>query len=401
MGLQFRFIKHIADVDASNWDRLTTHGGPFVSHAFLCALESSGSVGQDTGWLPHHLVIEDDNNLIAAMPGYIKTDSYGEYVFDHAWANAYYHHGREYYPKWVSAVPFTPVTGPRILMSPGCDMSAVEHALLNSLDGLASEGISSLHVLFPTATPTILTKAGYLTRYSVQFQWHNYDYSCYDDFLNALTARKRKGLKKAYRQLSHQEVTVERLTAESITSDDRHFFYHCYQQTYLKRSGHNGYLTRAFFDEVFDTLRDNIMLVVARQHGVRVASALFLYDDSGLYGRYWGSLNDIDGLHFICCYLEGIRFAIERSLPLFNPGTQGEHKILRGFEPVFCRSYHKLFAHEFHLAVADYLHRETPAIASYFNQARDVLPFNANFQSRLKAMSEDTSAFTIDNNKSN
>ncbi len=401
MGFEFRFIKQITDVDTVRWDRLSQLSGPFVTHAFLHALENSGSVGPDTGWTPHHLLIEDGNDLVAAMPGYLKSDSYGEYVFDHAWANAYYQHGREYYPKWVSAVPFTPVTGPRILFDTDCDRTALEKALLDGLDSLQEAGVSSLHVLFPHETPDMLSLSGYLSRYSVQFQWHNYDYQTYDDFLAALTSRKRKDMRKAYSQLPQQGVIISRLTGDAITDDDRAFFYHCYMQTYLKRSGHTGYLTRAFFSEIFDTLRDNILLVMARKDDQRVASALFFYDDSGLYGRYWGSVEDIDGLHFLCCYLEGIQFAIEKSLPLFNPGTQGEHKILRGFEPVFCRSFHKLFAHEFHLAVADYLHRETPAVIGYFNQARDVLPFNANFQSRLKATSGDTTAFVIDNNKSN
>ena len=335
------------------------------------------------------------------MPIYIKEHSYGEYVFDHAWANAYYQHGREYYPKWISAVPFTPVTGPRILFDPDCDRASLDNVLLDGLDSLQGGGVSSLHVLFPAATPDMLSPAGYLSRYSVQFQWHNYDYQTYDDFLAAMTSRKRKSMKKAYAQLPHQGVTIERLTGSEITEADSAFFYHCYQQTYLKRSGHTGYLTKAFFAEIFETLSDNILLVIARQNDKRVASALFFFDDTGLYGRYWGAIDDIDGLHFVCCYLEGIHFSIDKALPLFNPGTQGEHKILRGFEPVFCRSYHKLFAHEFHMAVADYLHRETPAVVRYFNQARDVLPFNTDFQFRLKSMAEDTTAFTIDNNKSN
>lgn len=400
MGLQFRFIKRIADVETSAWDRLAKCGGPFVTHAFLQALETSGSVGPDTGWRPYHLLIEDGSTLVAAMPGYMKTDSYGEYVFDHAWANAYYQHGQDYYPKWVSAVPFTPVTGPRVLIAPECDAAPLATTLHEALDTLHSADISSVHVLFPAASPCLLSAAGYATRFSVQFQWHNYDYRDFDDFLTALTSRKRKEIKKAYTQLTQQEVTLERLTGETIKPEDRAFFYHCYQQTYLKRSGHTGYLTGEFFDKIFDSLSDNVMLVVARQRSEPVASALFFFDNTGLYGRYWGSVRDINGLHFICCYLEGIHVAIEKQLPLFNPGTQGEHKILRGFEPVFCRSHHKLFDQRFHLAVADYLHREAPAVVGYFNQARDVLPFNTHFQPRLKAMSEDATAITIDNNKS-
>ncbi|MCU7555053.1 GNAT family N-acetyltransferase [Alteromonas sp. ASW11-19] len=387
MGLRVRFINHIGEVTEEHWQRLSNGCGPFLTYQFLRALEDSHSVGGKTGWQPYHLLIENEAaELVAAMPGYLKSHSYGEYVFDHAWADAYHQHGRAYYPKWISAVPFTPVTGPRLLHADGYPPEALQASIEEAMATLAAEGCSSAHVLFaPSATSSVLPQH-FATRYSVQFQWHNYQYRHNDDFLAALTSRKRKSVRKAYAQIQQQDVELTTLAGDDINDEDMAFFYQCYQRTYLKRSGHTGYLTKTFFDLLYRQCRSSLMLVTARQHGEPVASALFLHDSSGLYGRYWGSLKDIDGLHFVCCYFEGIWFAIKHQLPLFNPGTQGEHKILRGFEPVLCRSFHHLFAAEYHHAVADYLHRETPAVFHYFNQALDVLPFNADFKNALNAV---------------
>ena len=227
----------------------------------------------------------------------------------------------------------------------------------------------------------------YLTRYAVQFQWYNYGYNDFNDFLNALTSRKRKDIKKSRRKLNEQGVRFTHHTGSEISPETLQFFTKCYKATYLKRSGHVGYLNDAFFEQLVESMSDNMLIVTAIENEVAVASALFFYDDTGLYGRYWGALKEIDGLHFACCYFEGIEFAIAKKLPLFNPGTQGEHKILRGFEPIYCRSHHKLQHGSFHTAVADFLQRETPHITSYFNQARNALPFNKEFVPTLKTTS--------------
>ena len=413
-------IDSIEQFSKERWQYLAKEAGPFVSYEFLHALERSGSCSNESGWQPCHIAIAQSQhgavNLV--IPGYLKTHSYGEYVFDHTWANAYAQHGLDYYPKWISAIPFTPVTGPRLL----CDghivltpalLQELEDTVATHVESVFGETLSSFHWLFPNeSTSAQITSSGihkandlsddlsierlrdqsdtlnrYLTRYAVQFQWHNYGYNDFNDFLNALTSRKRKDIKKSRRKLNEQGVRFTHHTGNEISPETLQFFTKCYKATYLKRSGHVGYLNDAFFEQLAESMSDNMLIVTALENEVAVASALFFYDDTGLYGRYWGALKEIDGLHFACCYFEGIEFAIAKKLPLFNPGTQGEHKILRGFEPIYCRSHHKLQHGSFHTAVADFLQRETPHITSYFNQARNALPFNKEFVPTLKTTS--------------
>ncbi|MBD3585288.1 N-acetyltransferase [Salinimonas sp. HHU 13199] len=384
MGYQTEFFNSLTHFSASQWSSLNTSATPFLSHTFLSLLENTGCVGDDTGWQPHHMAVFDGDTLIAVVPGYLKYDSYGEYVFDHGWANAYHQHGLAYYPKWVNAVPFTPVTGPRFLLHPDYDAEQLIHYIAQQMKSLLADAVSSAHVLFPFAdTATQLAPQGFLRRYSVQFQWYNYHYQSFDDFLQALTSRKRKGIKKARNQLSQQGVTIERKTGQNISREDIAFFIRCYQATYLKRSGHTGYLNEAFFYQLAEKLSDQLLLVVASTAEGPCASSLLLFDGQALYGRYWGALQEINELHFECCYYQGIEFSIENKLQYFNPGTQGEHKLIRGFEPVYCTSSHYLFEPVFHQAVKDFLHRETHAIAGYFKQATDVLPYNDKAKQQL------------------
>ena len=384
MGYQTEFFNSLSHISASQWCSLNTSGTPFLSHTFLSLLENTGCVGDETGWQPHHMAVFDGDRLIAIVPGYIKYDSYGEYVFDHGWANAYHQHGLAYYPKWVNAVPFTPVTGPRFLLHPDYDSTQLTLYVAEQIKCQLPDVVSSAHILFPPgATARELEALDFPRRYSVQFQWYNYDYQTFDDFLQALTSRKRKSIKKARNQLAQQGVTVERKTAENISREDIAFFIRCYQATYLKRSGHTGYLNEAFFYQLAETLADKLLLIVASTSDGPCASALLLFDEQALYGRYWGALEDINELHFECCYYQGIEFSIENNLRYFNPGTQGEHKLIRGFEPVFCNSCHHLFEPVFHHAVKDFLHRETPAITGYFKQAADVLPYNDKAKQQL------------------
>ena len=397
---RIRIINSVEKLPKARWQQLARGAGPFLSYEFLHALENSEYCTNESGWQPCHIVLYEGQheNVDAIIPGYLKTHSYGEYVFDHAWANAYVQHGLNYYPKWISAIPFTPVTGPRLLsdgqfsLTPAL-INEFEQALADHAKREFDENLSSFHWLFPdNATSTQLTQSSemlphYLTRYTVQFQWHNYGYDDFDAFLSALTSRKRKDIKKSRRRLSEQGVRFTHHTGDEITPETLQFFTKCYKATYLKRSGHVGYLNDAFFEQLVENISDKMLIVTAIENDVAVASALFFYDETGLYGRYWGALKEIDGLHFACCYFEGIEIAISKKLPLFNPGTQGEHKILRGFEPMYCRSHHKLRHASFHSAVADFLQRETPHIANYFNQARNALPFNKEFVPTLKTTS--------------
>ena len=399
MSYDIRFVENIADIGQLQWDALASNHGPFLRYAFLHALENSESCTADTGWQPLHVVVRDGHDIIALIPGYVKTHSYGEYVFDQGWANAYHQHGMEYYPKWVSAIPFTPVTGSRVLVKQGVAVSSqLIHQVIDTLKGYHHECLSSVHWLFPNdaCTPLLDNGQQLLTRYSVQFQWHNYDYENFDAFLSALTARKRKEIRKTQKRHQQSGITFTHATGTEISSVILDCFIACYQATYLKRSGHLGYLNKAFFYALFNSMADNMLIVTALSHERPIASALFFYDETGLYGRYWGALEDVDGLHFATCYFEGIAFAINRKLPLFNPGTQGEHKILRGFEPIYCQSAHQLFHPAFHDAVAQFLRQETPQIIDYFNQAKNVLPFNSHFAPKLKTTMVSSPSTTVE-----
>ncbi|MBO1255198.1 N-acetyltransferase [Alteromonas sp. 5E99-2] len=379
MSLIVKQHASITDFEQAVWDSLANDAGPFLSYHFLEALELSGSINNsivnDTGWQPNYLAVYDTTStLVAAVPGYIKTHSYGEYVFDHAWANAYAQHGLDYYPKWIGAIPFTPVTGKRILAKQdklaSC-LSAIDTHLKNRND------VSSYHWLFTTQEQqkSLLTLSG-LPRYSVQFQWQNRKFTSFEHYLSTFKSRKRKTINKE-RLKAQRGLKIQRLTGDAITREIQKEFYLCYQQTYLKRSGHAGYLTESFFERIFTQMKEQILLVVASDQSGFKGSALFFYDHTGLFGRYWGSLDDIDGLHFECCYYQGIEFAIENSLPIFNPGTQGEHKLLRGFEPWVCASCHVLSDQRFHSAISDFLERECVAIEHYYQSAINTLPFNS------------------------
>jgi predicted N-acyltransferase len=385
------------------------HSSPFLQYTFIKALETSNSVGGDSGWQTKHIVIKDDSDkLLAFLPAYIKTHSYGEYVFDHSWAHAYQQHGLAYYPKLVIGIPFTPVTGPRILLQPSVDGDDVIEYIVNQQSSMLEKlDISSLHILFPSKTTSDkYAKHRFFQRQSVQFNWLNRDYASFDEFLESLTARRRRSIKKERKGIAKQNVSVKRLSGNAIDEPDMLFFYECYKQTYLKRSGHTGYLTFDFFMSLLSEMPSKLMLVIATQHeqaslqemdgsetendsqelspatcenqpprNMPIASALFLFDENGLYGRYWGALKDVSGLHFEACYYQGIEFCIERNIRLFNPGTQGEHKILRGFEPSLCYSNHKMRESAFDDAVRDFLERETPHIKEYQQQSATLLPF--------------------------
>ena len=452
MALSWQPIFSVDDITQQQWGQLSNHNAqfssPFLSYQYLKGLESSACVNGKTGWHSYHIGIFSDHNeesneeyneLIAFIPCYLKTHSYGEYIFDHAWANAYQHHQIPYYPKLVACIPFTPVTGSRILIKTDCEHSfeEINRFIVENTDLILSEArASSLHILFLPeyqsrlliADPQIVdspienkpisdkpTEIKLLQKLSVQFVWQNRDYASFDDFMQQMTSRKRRSIRKeranavkgviaaslpvgsdampievlaneafANEALANEAVTnnpvaknidVKRLVGEQITPEVMADFYLCYQQTYLKRSGHKGYLTEAFFEFLRTEMQTNIMVVIAYAEGKCIAAALFFYNEEQLFGRYWGALHEVSGLHFECCYYQGIEFAIEKNLRQFNPGTQGEHKILRGFEPTFCYSNHYLQHPDFQKAVADFLHNERIGIEQYKKQGDSVLPF--------------------------
>ena len=376
-AVNIQFIDAISEVDSSDWDTITRGYGPFLTHRFLHALECSESVTAETGWKPFHMLISDDSGLIGVAPAYLKGHSYGEYVFDFAWADAYGRHGMRYYPKLLNAIPFTPVTGKRFVLKSDIDSVALLPAIVKTIEKqLSSLGLSSWHSLFlDEQTAEHLKKCGMAQRLSVQFQWFNKGYSDFQNFLDGLTARRRKSIRKERQKISAQGVSLKRCYGQQITQQDMNVFYQCYQQTYLKRSGHAGYLTESFFSTILNTMRDDIMLVIASKDEQPIAGALYFYDLHQLCGRYWGALEDIDGLHFEACYYQGIEFCIEKGIESFNPGTQGEHKVLRGFEPIFCRSAHLMADDRFQDAIERAVNNERLEIQLYHQQIAGILPF--------------------------
>lgn len=379
MSLNFQFISKISVVPEQQWQALVSSDYPFIQYTFLNLLETTGAVGENTGWQPHHLVAYEQDELVLALPLYEKYDWTGEYVFDWSWDEAYRRYGMRYYPKLTACIPFTPVTGPRILCA---------NEKLDTYLPLVSEvlkqrcqekGFSSVHLLFPEHTLSQQFIAhDWQQRRSVQFQWYNHDFQNFDDYLATFTSRKRKNVKKERKKIPSPQCQIKRLVGNDLTPEHMRFFYHCYRNTYLKRSGHEGYLPETFFMRILQACPHQLLLVLAYYDDEPVAGALYFFDKQCLYGRYWGGLNDIDGLHFECCYYQGIEFCIEQGLQIFNPGTQGEHKIQRGFTPTYCYSNHWLKEPAFHRAITHFVQEEYRNIAQYKEQAALLLPFKNN-----------------------
>ena len=355
-----KLVGRIADVDAAAWDACAGTDNPFVGHAFLGALEDSGSVGRDTGWLPRHLVVADPGGaVVACAPMYLKSHSYGEYVFDHGWAAAYERAGGRYYPKLQVAVPFTPVPGPRLLARPGPGAEAARRTLIDGMIAAAGQlGVSSLHVTFPDdADSRRLAAAGLLLRGGYQFHWSNRGYRDFDDFLARLSARKRKAIRKERRAVADSGLSVARLSGDDLRPEHWDAFHRCYVATGGRKWG-QPYLTRAFFHRLGAAMAGRVVLVLAEERGRIVAGALNLLGADTLYGRNWGCLGDRPFLHFEACYYQAIEFAIERGLARVEAGAQGEHKVQRGYLPVATHSAHWIADRGFAAAVADFLGRE-------------------------------------------
>jgi predicted N-acyltransferase len=350
----------IAELPAAQWDACAGKHNPFVSHAFLSALEDSGSATAEVGWLPQHLAITDQHGrLIGCAPLYLKSHSYGEYVFDWGWAEAYERAGGRYYPKLQSSVPFTPVTGPRLLVRPGAVREAVAGALIAGMVELAERhAVSSLHVTFPEKPEwQALGAAGFLRRSGLQYHWLNRGYESFEAFLATLTSRKRKAIRKERRKVLERGVVLSRLSGAAIESRHWDAFYRFYLATADRKWG-QPYLNREFFARLGDSLAERIVLVLAAQDGTPVAGALNLLGGSALYGRNWGSIGHYRFLHFEACYYQAIEHAIAHGLGSVEAGAQGEHKIQRGYLPVETYSAHWIRDARFRDAVAQFLERE-------------------------------------------
>ena len=354
-----KVVAHISEVDADGWDACAGGRNPFVSHAFLSALEESGSVTARTGWQPQHLVVEDGNGDVAACaPLYLKSHSYGEYVFDWGWADAWERAGGSYYPKLQSAVPFTPATGPRLLIRDGAP-DKLHDILLSAMVQLARQHeVSSLHVTFPPKEQwDRMGAAGFLKRTGKQFHWENRGYENFDDFLGRLQSRKRKAIRKERREVQDQGVRLRALAGDEITPDHWDAFYHFYIDTIDRKWG-RPYLNREFFAILGETLSELAVMVVGEEDGDLICGALNLKGEDTLYGRNWGCSKDIRFLHFEACYYQAIDYAIRHGLRWVEAGAQGPHKIQRGYLPREIYSAHFIDDPGFAGAVKDFVERE-------------------------------------------
>jgi predicted N-acyltransferase len=366
----------VAEIPAAEWDACAGSSNPFVTHAFLAALEDSGSTGGKSGWLPQHAALRDPaGRLLGCAPMYAKAHSYGEYVFDHGWADAYERAGGRYYPKLQVASPFSPVPGPRLLLRPGAGIGveAMAQGLVQACEQL---DLSSVHVTFCTEGEwTALGAGGWLRRIGTQFHWTNQGYGSFDDFLGQLASRKRKQIKRERRDAAASGFVLKTLRGHEITARHWAAFHRFYQATTDKRWGRSAYLTKRFWPLLGEYLGDRVVLMVAEQDGEPVAGALNLLGADALHGRNWGAVVDAPFLHFELCYYRAIDFAIEHKLPRVEAGAQGEHKIQRGYMPVATYSAHWIAHAGLRTAVADFLERERPAMLREMEALATLSPF--------------------------
>ncbi|MBT8003499.1 MAG: N-acetyltransferase [Rhodospirillales bacterium] len=376
-----KVIPAINDIAAEQWDACAGPRNPFLSHAFLSALEDSGSASAEEGWVPQHLIIEDeDEDLIAAAPLYLKTHSHGEYIFDWAWADAYHRAGGEYYPKLLCAVPFTPASGPRLLVRPDADPDLAD-VLIRGMIQLAQKiGLSSLHINF--LNPEQFRRCadnGMLLRVGRQFHWENRDYQTFDDFLGDLSSRKRKAIRKERRAVAESGVELKIITGDELTEEHWDAFFRFYRDTTDRKWGQR-YLTRRFFSLLGDRMGDRVALILAVADGAYVGGALNLIGDDTLFGRYWGSTEDYKFLHFEACYYRAIDFAIERGLKWVEAGAQGPHKIQRGYLPRETYSAHWIGNEGFLKAVENFLGQEKKEIEEEMRYLTKGSPFRKDIE---------------------
>ncbi len=373
-----RIVTDLAELPAAQWDACAGTGDPFVRHAFLQALEESGCATPETGWAPQHLVMEGpDGRLAGAVPMYLKSHSYGEYVFDHAWAHAFERAGGDYYPKLQVAVPFTPVSGRRFLVPEGPGREHATRLLLaGCIEAARRFEVSSLHIAFPTENEwRLMGEAGLLLRTDEQFHWVNEGYETFDDFLGQLTSRKRKALKKERREaLAGGEIAIDVLTGSDIREDHWDAFFEFYIDTGNRKWG-TPYLNRAFFSLLGERMAESVVLVMARRGGRYIAGALNLMGGDALYGRYWGCSEDHRYLHFEVCYYQAIDYAIAHGLARVEAGAQGPHKLARGYRPIRTYSAHWVRDPGFHKALADYLDHERREIEAEIASLGEHTPF--------------------------
>jgi uncharacterized protein len=373
MSLTLRTLSSLKEISAADWNACAKATGepynPFVSHAFLLALEQSGSATAKTGWAAQHLVLEDNSKIVGVVPCYLKSHSMGEYVFDHAWADAYARAGGHYYPKLQVSVPFTPATGPRFLAA----STAHRTILADGLVALCKElKASSVHATFISENEA--TESNWLHRDDIQFHWINNEYATFDSFLGALSSSKRKNMRKERKQVAEAGITFELLSGDDLQLNHWDHFYEFYMDTGSRKWG-QPYLTRKFFKQIHETMKNDILLILAKRQGRIIAGALNFIGGDALYGRNWGCIENHPCLHFETCYYQAIDFAIAKGLKRVEAGAQGEHKMARGYVPVKTHSLHHLAHPGLSRAVADYLEHERRAIDENQQELAEQTPF--------------------------
>jgi len=374
MRLRLDLQPAIEAIEAAAWNELAGDS-PFLRHEFLSALEESGCVGEGTAWQPCYVTARDKRGLAGALPLFIKYDSHGEFVFDWGWADAYERAGRNYYPKLVAAVPFTPATGRRLLLRDERDTETAALLIGGARSAAFEIGASSLHVLFPTEPEVkVLERAGFVVRKACQFQWANDGYASFDDFLRRFSADKRKKAKRERRRVAEAGIVFEHLRGDEPSRSDWDSIIEFYSRTFRQR-GRAPYLNREFFEAVAAKMPSNLMIVLARRQGEPIAAAICFRSSTTLYGRYWGCGTEFHSLHFETCYYQGIEYCIREGLRRFEPGTQGEHKVARGFVPQPTWSCHWLRDEEFHRAVGLFVQREARHVDAYMDEVGEHVPY--------------------------
>jgi predicted N-acyltransferase len=375
-NLTLETVPSIREIGEADWTRLAGEQNPFLHYQFLLALEDSRCTAPETGWAPSHLVFRQNDRIVGIIPGYLKNHSMGEYVFDWAWADAWQRHGLDYYPKLLMAIPFTPCQGPRLLLDEAARSVLTGEQLCSLLDDMTARlGAHSWHLLFPDQEDqALLSHEQELHRLGCQFHWINRDYRSFDDFLATLTSRKRKSIRKERRQVQEQDIHFRLHPGSELTDDQLNQFFTFYSATYLKR-GQRPYLNPGFFRMLRERIPEKLHVIMAYQGNEPIAAALFLSGGNTLYGRYWGCLEEFDHLHFETCYYQGIELAIQLGLTRFDAGAQGEHKLVRGFEPVLTHSWHSIDQPGFRPAIEAFIADEVDQVMGYYDQATKLLPY--------------------------
>jgi len=374
--MDIKVLSSIFDITSDQWNNLMVTPHPFMRYEFHAALERHQCTGKKYGWVPQHIAAFDSKKLIAIIPVYEKYNSYGEFVFDMAWADAYHRHGLEYYPKWISASPYTPVSGPRVLIDSNYNYQEIFSSLVQfNIEQINNKSLSSMHYLFTSDEDTqILEQLGFMRRLGCQFHWSNNNYKNFDDFLATLTAKKRKNIKQERRYAEQANVDIELITGDMATETQLEAAELFYKKTFDEKYG-TATLNLDFFKEIANTMGEQLLLIMAKRDGTYIAGAICYQDKETLYGRHWGCIEEHDHLHFEVCYYQGIEYCIKKGLKNFEPGAQGEHKISRGFLPKKTWSAHWIKHPDFSLAIQQFLQNETKGMEHYFSDMQSRSPY--------------------------